>query len=328
MLQKLTLDSNFITSTGVGVILETMEQSSLRITHLDLEENFIGNEGGSLLARSLGNNALPNLTRLSLSQCGIGDNGFIALVSALEKNSLSLSLHLDLRSYPYFSERAYLALAESLPEIKVLQRVDFDWRPVLASAMPLLLAGLRKKTSLFRIHVVNCSLYSVPPITEHTTRCAGGWMQEMERLEYRNRFLTFIHTPDETRRPRGVWPHALARVATFPDAIFEVLRSKPSLMPSEDTDKIFEEIEAYLVSYEGRKASDNDIKSYMQCISVPLKSPGWRVLKTPHASDTETALLAKASIVGSLPHRPGPDRLNLNLLSHKPKLSMPRCNKD
>jgi Ran GTPase-activating protein (RanGAP) involved in mRNA processing and transport len=92
-LQKLTLSYNAITSTGVGVLLDTMEHSC-HITDLDLENNRIGNEGASLLARSLGNNALPNLTRLSLSYCGIGNDGFMALVSALEQNS-SL-LHLDL----------------------------------------------------------------------------------------------------------------------------------------------------------------------------------------------------------------------------------------
>jgi hypothetical protein len=46
------------------------------ITDLELDENRIGNEGASLLARSL-ENALPNLTRLSF-ECGIGDDGFIA----------------------------------------------------------------------------------------------------------------------------------------------------------------------------------------------------------------------------------------------------------
>jgi hypothetical protein len=30
--------------------------------------------------------------------------------------------------------------------------------------------------------------------------------------------------------------HALARVATHPDVIFDVLRSKPNLVPSEDTE--------------------------------------------------------------------------------------------
>jgi Ran GTPase-activating protein (RanGAP) involved in mRNA processing and transport len=121
-LQKLTLYNNSITSTGVGVLLETMEQNSHHITDLDLRYNPIGNEGASLLARALENNALPNLTCLNLSGCGIDDDGFITLVSALEQNT-SL-LHLDLRSNSV-SERAFLALAESLPEIKVLQRVDF-----------------------------------------------------------------------------------------------------------------------------------------------------------------------------------------------------------
>jgi hypothetical protein len=129
---------------------------------------------------------VANLTRLYLSQCGIGDDGFIALVSALEQNT-SL-IHLDLR-YNNFSQRAFLALAESLPEIKVLQRVDLRRYPDLVSAMPLLLAGLRKNTSLFRIHVAHCAPFSVPPTPEETARCAGGWMQEMERLGYRNRFL-------------------------------------------------------------------------------------------------------------------------------------------
>jgi Leucine-rich repeat (LRR) protein len=103
-LQKLALAENIITSTGLGVLLETMEQSS-HITDLELEDNHIKNEGPSLLARSLGNNALPNLTRLSLSNCRIGDDGIIALVSALEQNT-SL-LHLDLCNNHVSSERAF-----------------------------------------------------------------------------------------------------------------------------------------------------------------------------------------------------------------------------
>jgi Ran GTPase-activating protein (RanGAP) involved in mRNA processing and transport len=121
-LQKLTLDSNFITSTGVSVLLDTMEHSG-HIKDLDLENNPIGNEGASLLARSLGKNGLPNLTRLSLIDCRIGDDGLIALVSAMEQNT-SL-LHLDFCQC--YTERVFLAFAESLPEIKVLQRVDFNW---------------------------------------------------------------------------------------------------------------------------------------------------------------------------------------------------------
>jgi hypothetical protein len=124
-------------------------------------------------------------------------------------------------------------LAESLPEIKVLQQVDFSWCTGLASAMPLLLAGLRKNTSLFLFHVANGASSWVPP----TARLAGGWMQEIELLGYRNRFLPLICAPKERLPPRGVWPHALARFATLPDVIFEVLRSKPTLVPSADTMK-------------------------------------------------------------------------------------------
>jgi Ran GTPase-activating protein (RanGAP) involved in mRNA processing and transport len=236
-LQKLSVDANDITSTGVAVLLATMEQNR-RITDLDLRHNpAIENEGASLLARVLGNNALPNLTRLSLYSCGIRDDGCIALMSALEQNT-SL-LHLDLRhnsGSSVVSERFILALAESLPEIKVLQQVDFDWCTGLASAMPLLLVGLRKNTSLFRFHVANCTPSSVPPTTQETSRCAGGWMQEIKRLGYRNSFLPLIRAPKERLPPRGIWPHALARVAILPDVIFEVLRSKPSLVPSEDTE--------------------------------------------------------------------------------------------
>jgi Ran GTPase-activating protein (RanGAP) involved in mRNA processing and transport len=85
-LQKLSLGSNAITFKGVGVLLETMEQSSHHITDLDLQLNrTIRNEGASLLARSWGNNALPKLKRLSLSHCRIEDDGYITLVSALEQ---------------------------------------------------------------------------------------------------------------------------------------------------------------------------------------------------------------------------------------------------
>jgi hypothetical protein len=214
-----------------------MEQGSHHITDLKLDLNPIGNEGASLLARSLGNNALPKLTRLSVLNCRLGDDGFIALVSALEQNT-SL-LHLDLRFIhddDNFSERTFLALAESLPEIKVLQRVDFNWCPGLGSAMPLLLAGLRENTGLFRFHVAGCAPRWAPPTTEETAKCAGCWMQEMERLGYRNRFLPLIRAPEEKLPPRGVRPHGLARVATLPDVIFGVLRSKPNLVPSEDTE--------------------------------------------------------------------------------------------
>jgi Ran GTPase-activating protein (RanGAP) involved in mRNA processing and transport len=225
-LQKLALGNNSITSTGLGVLLEMMEQSSNSITDLDLHHNSICNEGACLLAATLEKNALPNLTSLSLSNCFDGDeDGLIALVSALEQNT-SL-LHLDLRDAYNFSERAFSALAESLPDIKVLQGLDLRGCTGLMSAMPSLLAGLRKNTSLFRFHVTDCAPYAVPPTIQETA-------QEIERLGYRNCFLPLIRAPKERLPPSGIWPHALARVAILPDVIFEVLRSKPSLVPSRD----------------------------------------------------------------------------------------------
>jgi Ran GTPase-activating protein (RanGAP) involved in mRNA processing and transport len=96
-------------NSRVGTLLGAMEQSS-HITDLDLQRNPIRDEGASRLARSVRNNALRNLARLSLRNCGIDHDGFIALVSALkQKTSL---LHLHLRSNYYFTEQAFLALAD------------------------------------------------------------------------------------------------------------------------------------------------------------------------------------------------------------------------
>jgi hypothetical protein len=76
----------------------------------------------------LENNALPNLTRLFLSgPCGIGDDGFIALVLALVQNTSVL--HFDLSYYGGYdySQEAFEALALSLPNINVLQQFVLSW---------------------------------------------------------------------------------------------------------------------------------------------------------------------------------------------------------
>jgi hypothetical protein len=101
--------------------------------------------------------------------------------------------------------------------------------------LPLLLEGLRKNTGLFHFHVASCAPSSIPSKPENTAKCAGGWMQEVERLGYRNHFLPLIRVPIERLPPRGIWSHALARAAILPDVVFEVLRSKPNLVPSEGT---------------------------------------------------------------------------------------------
>jgi hypothetical protein len=57
-----------------------MEQNRQRITDRSSHQSHWG-QGASLLAR-FWDNTLPNLTRLSLLNAGIGDDGYIALVSA------------------------------------------------------------------------------------------------------------------------------------------------------------------------------------------------------------------------------------------------------
>jgi hypothetical protein len=66
-LQKLTLGMNSIICTGVGMLLEAMEQNNHHITDLDLRYNrLVGNEGASILARYLGNNAIRQTPHASL----------------------------------------------------------------------------------------------------------------------------------------------------------------------------------------------------------------------------------------------------------------------
>jgi Ran GTPase-activating protein (RanGAP) involved in mRNA processing and transport len=68
----------------------------------------------------LGRNALPFLKRLDLGRCDVDDDGFVALVAALEHNT-SLQI-LNLQGHD-FGERGVMALAESLPNIKGLQEI-------------------------------------------------------------------------------------------------------------------------------------------------------------------------------------------------------------
>jgi hypothetical protein len=125
---------------------------------------------------------LSNHTHLFLSYCVIGDDEFVALVSALEQNTSLLHLewhHSPFSHSPGFSERAILALAMSLPDIKTLQRLNFSLCTGLVSAMPLLV-GLRKNKSLFRLHVANCArshqqLKTRPDVPAVGCRKWSGW---------------------------------------------------------------------------------------------------------------------------------------------------------
>jgi hypothetical protein len=98
---------------GVAVSNDGTEQPSHYGSRPPIQRNY-WKQGSKSPSQVFGNNALPNLKRLSLSEY-IGNDGYIALVSAKQNTSL---LQLDCVSM--VCERVILALA-SLPEIKVLK---------------------------------------------------------------------------------------------------------------------------------------------------------------------------------------------------------------
>ncbi len=50
-------------------------------------------------------------------------------------------------------------------------------------------------------------------------------MHEIQYLGFRNHFLPLLLENADPAPPLGIWSHALSKVATFPDALFRVLRS-------------------------------------------------------------------------------------------------------
>jgi Ran GTPase-activating protein (RanGAP) involved in mRNA processing and transport len=216
-LLELNLCSNEITSAGVRALFEESMGALKTLTKLCLNSNRIRSEGAKILADALGRNAMPSLKRLDLGSCGIYDDGFVAMVSALEQNTSLQILNLQGNHY---DERGFMALSESLPNIKGLQQIDFRANGTFESVLPLLLEGFRK----------NCSLVKVV-----SSVCARGeWSQEIKFLGHRNRFTPLLKNADlpGSSQQLGIWPRALAKAATEPDILFHVLRNKPKLVRS------------------------------------------------------------------------------------------------
>jgi hypothetical protein len=98
--------------------------------------------------------------------------------------------------------------------------------------MPSLIKGLRKNTSLVQVDIVGCSPLIFPLTAANMNEFAGGWMQEVQAVGYRNRFRPLVCASVDTAPPLGLWSPALSKVAALPDALFYLLRSKPSLVCS------------------------------------------------------------------------------------------------
>jgi Ran GTPase-activating protein (RanGAP) involved in mRNA processing and transport len=214
---ELALGFNEITVVGLHALLDNGVEAVKTLAKLNLTLNPIGSGGATILADALGRNVMPSLKQLDLNFCGIEDDGFVAVVSALEQNT-SLQI-LDLKNND-FGERGFMAFAESLPNIKGLQDIGFKAHASFQSTLPLLLEGFRTNTSLVEVN------YEIDGC-ENTE-----WSQELHFLGQRNRFTPLLKAsdPPDASPPLGIWSQALAKVATEPDVLFHVLRNKPKLV--------------------------------------------------------------------------------------------------
>jgi Ran GTPase-activating protein (RanGAP) involved in mRNA processing and transport len=220
---ELDLGGNEITSVGVRALIDDNVEAVKTLTKLCLSGNPVRSEGASILANALRRNTMPNLKQLRLIWCGIDDDGFVALVSALEQNTSLQIIELKCND---FAERGFSALAESLPNIKGLQEIVFMANASFHSTLPLLLEGFRKNSSLVKVKVTT-DIYGAE-------QRRGEWSQELKFLGQRNRFTPLLKASDplDASPQLGIWSRALAKVATEPDVLFHVLRNKPKLVGS------------------------------------------------------------------------------------------------
>jgi Ran GTPase-activating protein (RanGAP) involved in mRNA processing and transport len=216
---ELDLSCNEITPVGVHALVDDNAEAVKTLTKLCLSSNRIRSEGAIILADALGRNDISNLKRLDLDGCGIDADGVVALVSALEHNT---SLQILNWRRNHFGERGYMALAESLPNIKGLQQIDSasGANEGFQSVLPLLLEGFRENTSLVKVVISVCA--------------RGEWSWEIKYLGHRNRFTSLLTASDslDSSHQLGIWSCALVKVVTESDVLFHVLRNKPTLVES------------------------------------------------------------------------------------------------
>jgi Ran GTPase-activating protein (RanGAP) involved in mRNA processing and transport len=223
-LVNLDLSANHITCSGLRALLNNATATLSTLAHLNLNCNPILDEGATFLAETLKLQTLPSLKNLRLVNCDISDDGFVALVSALEENETLETVDLEMNNY---TDEGFLALASGLPNIKGLRQIDFSWKTSDPSVTQALLEGFRKNTSLHDVNILDCG--------------HGKLSQELSFLMYRNKFSRLLQDSDtDDRESLGLWSRALNSVATRPDVLFHVLTSKAGLIratPVEDSKK-------------------------------------------------------------------------------------------
>jgi hypothetical protein len=153
---------------GLLALLDNGMEAAKTLTKLCLTYKPVKSEGATILAVALGRNVMPSLKQLDMGWCRINNDGFVALVSALEQNSSPRILNLTGND---FGDKGFMALAESLPKIKGLQQIDFTANASFQSTLPLLPKGFRKNTSLVKV---------TNDIASFAHR--GEWSQELKFL--------------------------------------------------------------------------------------------------------------------------------------------------
>jgi hypothetical protein len=82
-LVNLNLSENRITCSGLRALVNHATATLSALTHLNLTNNYVLDEGASFLAETLRLQTLPSLTHIRLFKCGISDDGLVALMLAL-----------------------------------------------------------------------------------------------------------------------------------------------------------------------------------------------------------------------------------------------------
>jgi Ran GTPase-activating protein (RanGAP) involved in mRNA processing and transport len=224
-LVNLNLSANQITCSGLRALVNHATAALSTVTRLNLSGNSVLDEGASFLAETLRLQTLQSLTHLCLFECGISDDGLMALMLALEENETLEKLDLEENT---FSARGYLALASSLPSIKGLRQIDFSCSTSDPSVVSAMLEGFRENTSLHKANIVGGEQ-------------GNDWSQQVSFFLDRNKFSRLLEDSDtDDRASLGLWSRALGSVATQPSVLFHVLTSKVGLIRAtlcEDSNK-------------------------------------------------------------------------------------------
>mmetsp|Transcript_15472 Transcript_15472/g.18054 ORF Transcript_15472/g.18054 Transcript_15472/m.18054 type:complete len:1172 (-) Transcript_15472:66-3581(-) len=92
-IQRLNLAGNKITGIGATKLAGLLSTKNLRLQELNLNDNFIGDEGGVAFAKALRSNKV--LKQLRLSNCRIQDDGGLAIADMILTNDSLVGLEID-----------------------------------------------------------------------------------------------------------------------------------------------------------------------------------------------------------------------------------------